>query len=506
MIRRWTDGLRDRQTLGLWAAIFSLLWSNLLLAPAAASAQQPAPASMSLSLDDALRLALPASEAVGIARAAVARARGEEKKARSEFFPQLTGSASYTRTLKSQFSRASSSKSDSTSSQTCNTFTADPTQPIGVRVDSLESALGCLSNQNPFAAFSSLPFGQKNQYNLGLQASWLLFAGGRVRAQSAAAEANKHSAEVGLTAQETQLTLDVTQAYYDAALADRLLEIAQATLELADSTYQQTLLAKQVGAQAEFDLLKAQVSRDNQRPVVIQREADRDISYLKLRQLLNLPLEQTLTLSTVVDDSLLAAVPLLDSLQATNGDTAPEARVAVRQAEFALRAQEAQFNVARAERWPTITLSSNFARLGYPSDLLPSWNDFVSDWNVGLALKVPLFTGGRITGSVMSARAQLDDARLRLSQTREKVAVDNRTVLARRRQAEAQWLASQGTVGQAARAYAIAEIRYREGISTQTELTEARVQLEQARANRATAARDVQIARVRVALLANLPL
>jgi outer membrane protein TolC len=333
-----------------------------------------------------------------------------------------------------------------------------------------------------------------------------LFAGGRVRAQSGAARANRHSAELGLTAQETQLTLDVTQAYYDAALSDRLLDIARTTLELADSTFEQTKLARQVGAQAEFDLLKAQVSRDNQRPVVIQRETDRDIAYLKLRQLLNLPLDQPVALTTLVSDSVLPSVPLLDSLQAINSDTAAEARVAVRQAELALKAQEAQFKVARAERWPTVTLSSNFARLGYPSDLIPSWNDFVSDWTVGVALKVPLFTGGRIAGSVMSAGAQLDDSRLRLSQTREKVAVDNRTVFARRRQAEAQWLASQGTVGQAARAYAIAEIRYREGISTQTELTEARVQLEQARANLATAARDVQIARVKVALLANLPL
>jgi outer membrane protein TolC len=61
-------------------------------------------------------------------------------------------------------------------------------------------------------------------------------------------------------------------------------------------------------------------------------------------------------------------------------------------------------------------------------------------------------------------------------------------------------------VAQAERAYGIAEVRYREGISTQTELADSRLLLEQARANRATAGRDLQTARVRVALLRELPL
>ena len=61
-------------------------------------------------------------------------------------------------------------------------------------------------------------------------------------------------------------------------------------------------------------------------------------------------------------------------------------------------------------------------------------------------------------------------------------------------------------MAEAEKAYAIAEIRYREGISTQTELADARLLLEQARANRATAGRDLQTARVRVALLRDLPL
>ena len=63
-----------------------------------------------------------------------------------------------------------------------------------------------------------------------------------------------------------------------------------------------------------------------------------------------------------------------------------------------------------------------------------------------------------------------------------------------------------GTVQQASRAYEIADVRYRAGVSTQLELSDSRLLLQQAEANRALAARDLQVARARVALLPELPL
>ena len=75
-----------------------------------------------------------------------------------------------------------------------------------------------------------------------------------------------------------------------------------------------------------------------------------------------------------------------------------------------------------------------------------------------------------------------------------------------RDRAEASYAASVGTDEQAAKAYSIAEVRFREGISTQVELLQSRTQYEQARVNRVTAARDLEVARLRVAFLKDLPL
>lgn len=478
---------------------------------ATATPTQPPPTApvRPLSLVEALELVQRQSEAIGLARSDVARSRGLRRQARSGYFPQLSGSASYQRTLRSQFSAfASDTVADTAAAApaSCARFTPDPTRPIEERLDSLESAVECASRANPFAAFGELPFGRENTYRFGLSASQTLFSGGRVGGQVASAEAGVRSAEYGVTAAQAQALLDVTQAYYDAALGDRLVTIAEATLEQADTTLSQTQLARQVGNQSEFELLRARVTRDNQQPIVIQRRADRDLAYVRLKQLIDLPDTTPLALTTALGDTATIEAGPLTALVDAHRDTSTDARLPVRQASEAVRAQEGALRVAQSSRWPQLVLSSDFADIAFPSNGSPFGTDYLADWTVSVALSLPLFTGGRIKGQVESARADVESARLRLQQAREQSDLAARTAAVQLGSAEAAWRASEGTEEQARRAYQIAEVRYREGVSTQTELNDQRIQLATAEATRARALRDLQVARIRLALLPVLPL
>jgi outer membrane protein len=247
------------------------------------------------------------------------------------------------------------------------------------------------------------------------------------------------------------------------------------------------------------------VTRDNQRPVVIQRRADRDVAYLRLRQILNLPSE-AMTLTSDLGDSTALPMEQVNALVPSPGDTNPEVRAAVRQAGEQVEAQRGQLKSAKGGRWPSVSVTSTFSQFAYPSDAVPSGDDFLTDWAVGIGLSVPLFTGGRLGGETRVAKANLQDAELRLSQTRKLARLDSRSTSTQLGAALAAWEASAGTVEQAQRAYEIAELRYREGLSTQTELLDARVALEQAQVTRAQAARDLQVAKMRLALLPALPL
>ena len=482
----------------------ALRFAGLILAltvPAMAGAQGAAAAPEQLSLSDAMRLAEQRSKTLRIAEAGLSRARGQRYQARSQLLPQLNGTAAYQRTLESQF-QAISKRADDGSSSGADT-----------------SSSGSDLANSPIAKIFAAP----STVILGLTLTQNLFTAGKVTAATKGAEAAERAAMAGVSSARAQLVLEVAQAYYNATAADRMASIADSTLAQAERALNQTTLARQVGTSAEFDLLRARVTRDNARPQVIQAHASRDIAYLRLRQLLGVSLSGPMTLTTPVRDDLtaeqamaqtagtvlMAPVALPRENSSATPDTTVNNRVAVKQAADALEAQRYALQAARWERLPSIQLSSNYQRFGYPADgtLLPnSFGLFYPNWTASMGISFPVISGGRIKGDKMVAQANYLEAQERLQQARQGAELDARVSISQYEQAQAAYAASAGTDEQAAKAYQIAEVRFREGVSTQLEIDQSRTQLQQARMNRVTAARDFELARLRLALLRDLPL
>ncbi len=479
---------------------------------AGAHAQQTVAATptVRLSLDDALRMAQMQSPTVDVARAGVTRATGQRYQARSQYLPQLNGTAGYTKTLKSQFSSFAPAPAADTApvkpkvQSLCTPFVAS-TASVAERAAALAQAATCpVATAAGGFDLSKTSFGATNQYAFGLTFSQNLFTAGRIAAQNQAADAGLRSANIEVTAQRAQVSLDVTQAYYDAVLAEQLVAIADSSLAQTETVLAQTKVSKAVGNTSEFELLRAQVTRDNQLPVRIQAAASRDVAYLRLKQLLNMPLDDALQLTTRIEEANGPAMPALVANAMT--DTAAADRAPVRQLDEAVHIQEAQVKIARAERFPSLSLVSNYQRLYFPAQIIPNLSNGVNNWTVGLATNIPILDGGRIKGDQLIAQAGLEQTRAQREQTRQFAALDTRIALNALQQAQATWNASRGTAEQAQRAYGIDQVRFREGISTQTDLSQSRLLLEQAVVNRAQAARNLAVARVRLALLRDLPL
>ena len=463
----------------------------LLFVPLTLSAQRPASsqAATSLSLVEALRLAEQKSEAVAIAAAGVMRAGGQQRQANSQLLPQLNGSVAYQRAIKSQFQEIS------------NRFSGPP--------DTSGTGGGGLED-SPLAQIFAAP----TTAIFTLSASQNLYTAGKVSAARSGANAARSTAEIALISARAQSSLEAAQAYFDAVASDQLLAIADSSLALVQRTLSATQIARVVGSMSEFDLLRARVARDNQRPLVIQARGARTTAYLRLKQLLDLPLNAPLALSTPIrDDSAVVAEisgPLrLADERTVTPDTSVSSRATVRQGEAQVTAQEQALRAARLARLPSLQLSTTYQRFAYPAEgtFLPGALDlYFPNWTVSLGLSVPLFTGGRLSGDRMIAQANLTQAQQQLQQAREAASLDALLAITALEQAQASYLASVGTDSQAEQAYRIAEVRFNEGISTTIELTEVRVQLEQARLQRVTAARDLEVAKLRLALLKDLPL
>lgn len=525
---------------------------------------QPQPASggravRMLSLEEAITVAGRQSESVRVAEAGVLRARGQFYQARSQALPQVNATGSYQKQLQSQFKAlAGSAPAPDPNAPPAPVALCTPNIPTGATPEQRAAALAQSQSCAQADGFGSITrvFANPNTIVLGLSGSQALFNGGRIVAGVRAAEAGRRSADIGVTAARAQATLDVAQAYFDAVLTDRLVAISESSFVQTERAFRQTAIGREVGNVSEFDLLRAQVSRDNQRPVLIQTRAQRDVAYVRLRQLLDLPLDEPLALTTALPvpasvpaPQVAAAAPTpspattgatrvapatntprfatvnvdpaevlgedpevrvaVDSVVAAS-DTAASGRASARQTRENVTAQRNLLRAARAERLPSVSLSTNYQRFAYPAGdgiSLPSaLNQFYPNWTVSLGVSVPILTGGRIRGDQLIAQANLREAEQSARQVEELAALDARLAVSQLAQAEATWRASAGTSTQATRAYGIAEVRFREGIATQVELSDARLLLQQAEANAATAARDREVARLRLALLRDLPL
>lgn len=484
------------------ALVCAWLAAGAVVARVSAQTQADTPAAVSpvpagpMSLEQVLQLAEERSEAIAIARVGLTRNDGEMQRARSGRYPQLSATASYERSLANEFQ--------------------------GV-FDDIDFGGGGSGTNGGTATdgggLDNLPFGRANTWRATLAFSQTVYSGGRLEAQEALAGLGRQTVDLGVRGARAQLLFDVTQAYYDAALSERLVTIAEASLEQAGATLRQTQAGFDAGTQPEFEVLRARVSRDNQTPALIRARVTREVALLRLKQLLELPADYDLRLSdglgderlpppTVFAESVVAVETAMASVpQATvavPANVALPARTAVAEAETAIRLRETSVKLTEAQRKPNVALTTTFSRIAFPSGFFPTFDR--TNWAVGANVTLPILTGGRQRGDEVVARADLEQARIQHKQVQELAALETRSAWAELLAARAAWVASAGTVQQASRAYEIADVRYRAGVSTQLELSDARLLLQQAEANRAQAARDLQVARARVALLPNLPL
>lgn len=429
-----------------------------------------------LTLEDAFAIVARRSHAVAAARAEAERARAEVRAARSGYFPQINASGSYVRTIESEFEAIFSGATGTTGAGT------------GAQA----------------SGFSSLPFGRDNTWRLGLDVNQLIWNGGRTASMVDLAKAARRIAELSADGRVAQALVDVTQAYFDAQLADRLVHIAETSLALAERTLADARLGYQQGATAEFDAVRAEVTRDQQRTALVRARADQVVTRARLHQLLGLPLDQPLQLATELAVDLEVA-PAAQRAAGRAGVTTPKERIAVAQARANVDSQRAQLRGARAQRWPELAAFSNFGLVQYPETVLPR-DDWRRNWTIGITLAVPLFTGFRISAQIAAARAAVRGAEAELADTIERAAVDELDARTAVETAAAELTASTRSVTLAERAYQIAEVRYRQGVSTYLELADARLSLNRSRIEAARAARDLKVARVRESLLPLLPL
>ncbi|MGH7505472.1 MAG: TolC family protein [Longimicrobiales bacterium] len=458
-----------------------------------AGAQQAPLADASLSLQEALARALEGSEEVLLARAQLDATRAQVRSARSAALPQVNTQLGYTKTLRSVFQDAGGGFTLPDSLR----FEPDTLASIEDRISYLErrtpsAGLGALGS-----LFSDLPFGNENTWVAGLSLTQPLFTGGRLSSSINAAEGAAEAAAASLDEAGSDIALQVKQAYYDAVLADRSAGIVETSVELAAEHLAQVRLRLDAGTASELESLTAEVELENLRPQLVQARNARDLALLDLKRLVNLPAEIAVTLTTELDGTTADGRALADlelpSLEQATAQLSRRASLRAAEAQIAMR--EEQADIARSAYLPSLSLSANFNRQAFPTDLrFPNGGEWRDDWNLGFMVQWPLFQGFRRDAELDVASARVRQSKLQLDQLREGVRLEYERALRELERTQAQVAAVRRTVEQAERVYELTELRYREGLATQLDVSNARLALQQASINQVQSYHDAYAA------------
>ena len=462
--------------------------------PAQQPARAPAPAdsagdTLGLTLGESLGRALGQSEEVRLARSQVELAATQVKAARAAALPQLNAQLAYTRTFASAFNTGGGLP-DSLR------FSPDTTVSLAERVRYLERNAPTAGLAGLGASFGSLPFGQENQYTVGLSGSQVLFSGGRTGAALEIARRYRSAAELTLREETAEIELQVRSAYTRALLAQELQGIARAALEQAEAFLRQEEVRRSAGRASDLEVLRAEVSRDNLRPQLVQATNAAELALLDLKRLLDVPLTRPVRLTTPLSasETALAAAPV-----ATVDAEATAGRAALAAAAEQVGIREEQVRIARGAFLPSASLQVDYGRQLFPAQALDFGGDWRTNWTATVGVQVPIFSGFQRTAELQQARVELERSRLQLSQLRESVQLQYEQARGEREQARTAISARQTTVQAAQRVYDLTLLRYGQGLATQLDVSQARLEALQARTNLAQAVADFLIADARLA-------
>lgn len=354
-------------------------------------------------------------------------------------------------------------------------------------------------------------FNQPNTYTANATLSQTLFQGGKIIAGSRAASAVRSSARLDQTETAAQVSLDVQRTYLQALFAATYAEIQDSSLAIAEQRLAQTVQFEKAGRASRYDVLRAGVERANIQPTVIQAHSDVELALVELRRLINVRFDQPLKLTTRLDTG-----SVLSWVQQLRADEGRINRAAVRSAELVSQARHAGVSVARADLFPTVTLTGLVGAQAFPLNGFPTARGrfetipcadgsttrvctqqnggWFGDKSFGLTIGWPVFDGFRAKGAIDLASAQARVADLELAQTRERVASEVATARAELDRAQALFAARGQNASEAAEAYRLASLRQSRGLATQLEVSDAQLALTLARTNTARAVYDLYLA------------
>lgn len=309
-----------------------------------------------------------------------------------------------------------------------------------------------------------------NTFTAGLAVSaWELDFFGRISSLKEAALAQYLATDEGRKAYELTLVTSVAQGWLALIADEELLDISRRTLVTREESIKLAKLRFDAGFSSELDYRQAESLTEAARATFAQQQRQRALDENALTLLLGQQIPSQL-LTSIQGAKLAETTPMADIPAGLPSDLLAR-RPDIRAAEQQLIAANANIGAARAAFFPSISLTAQYGSVSNElSNLFKSGN---WGFNIGPSINLPIFTGGRLTANLESAKAGREIAVAQYEksiQTGFKEVSDalaGRTTLAEQARAQAAQAEAER------KRFYLSDLRYRNGVASYLDLLDA---------------------------------
>jgi outer membrane protein TolC len=336
---------------------------------------------------------------------------------------------------------------------------------LGTRPTLNASASYNYVNPTPFAEFSTplgvsrIAFQPHNNVNTGLSFSWPIFDFGKLKAQIEKSKQELNASQHQIDAAKNNLAAQITQIYYGLIYYKKAITIQDSIINYWNESL--VIVQKNIknGTALELDELNVRASLD------AEKNRKEDILNAFQKQL-NL-LEYTSGLAAITGNEFDFNVDLkIEQIQKNAEQFHPEYQIA----NDRILQAKAEQQLGKTNYYPIVALNAN---TGFKNGIQPNIYEMRFNYVAGMSLSVPIYNGGRTKQNLQLASANLKLHEVFLQSLKETTDRDIKQASAdiQTNTNRIELLKSQ--MNQAIAALNITNSRFKNGVATHLELTNA---------------------------------
>ncbi len=417
-----------------------------------------------MTLDKAVEYALNNSDDIKIAQLNIEDAEQRIFETRATGLPQINADASFNRYLQ---------------------------RPVSVLPDAFVDASRDAEGNLPDGFSRQISFVLKNQFQGSINLETMVFDGSFFTGLKAAS-LYRNLAQDELSAKQQSIKNQVITAYLPIILLTENIKILDKNIDNAEKLKNETSALYQEGFVEQLDVDRLELTVAN---LKVEREnIDRQIATTmnNFKQLMNFPIETEL----VIEDNLGRVVPI----PATNDLTGPidyYKRREYKVAETGIQLNELNERYVKNLYLPSLSLNLSYNQ-SFQGDKL--FNDPNSFWAptaiVGLSLRAPIFDGFGKKAKIQRAKLTTEIAKVKQQQFARSIDTEIANARIDYQNALDREQSQKQNMALAERIYATAQVKYKEGVGSSLEISQAEQSLFSAQRNHLQALFDLLIAKL----------